>query len=148
MCESKPNIDNKKIEELVSVALNARNSAYAPYSNYRVGAALLTVDNQVYSGTNIENASYPAGICAERSALIKAISDGNMEFSAIVITGAPAELKEAKQFAYPCGVCRQFMAEFFDKNTKVIVAKSKIEYCIYNFEEIMPFSFGKTNLEN
>ncbi len=148
MSESKPNIDNKKIEELVSVALNARNSAYAPYSNYRVGAALLTVDNQVYSGTNIENASYPAGICAERSALIKAISDGNMEFSAIVITGAPAELKEAKQFAYPCGVCRQFMAEFFDKNTKVIVAKSKIEYCIYNFEEILPFSFGKSNLEN
>lgn len=148
MSESKPNIDNKKIEELVSVALNARNSAYAPYSNYRVGAALLTVDNQVYSGTNIENASYPAGICAERSALIKAISDGNMEFSAIVIIGAPAELKEAKQFAYPCGVCRQFMAEFFDKDTKIIVAKSKAEYCIYNFEEIMPFSFGKTNLEN
>lgn len=148
MSNNKFIIDDKKVEELISAAITARNNAYAPYSNYKVGAVVLAADNQIYSGANIENASFPAGICAERSAMVKAILDRNMKFSAIAIIGALANSNEVKQFAYPCGVCRQFMAEFFDKNTKVIVAKSKIEYCIYNFEEIMPFSFGKTNLEN
>lgn len=148
MSSDKFTINDEEVEKLVSAALTARNNAYAPYSNYKVGAALLAVDGQIYNGANIENASFPAGICAERSAIVKAILENSMEFSAIAITGAPASSNESKQFAFPCGVCRQFMAEFFDKNTKVIVAKSKKEYCIYNFEEILPFAFGKTNLEN
>lgn len=147
MSKSKEKVSREIIEELIAEALRARKNAYAPYSNYKVGAAVWAKNNNVYSGANIENASFPAGICAERSAMVNAISDNNLEYKAIVIVGAHAELNEPTQFAYPCGVCRQFMAEFFDQNTAVIVAKSVTEYSVYEFEEILPFSFGKNNLE-
>ena len=147
MSKSELKISKKNIEDIIAEALHARNSAYAPHSNYKVVAAVLTKDGNIYSGANIENASFPAGICAERSAMVKAILGNKLEFTAIAIVGAHAELTEPTQFAYPCGVCRQFMAEFFDQNTMVIVAKSKTEYNVYEFEEILPFSFGKSNLE-
>lgn len=91
--------------ELYKIAKEAAKNAYAPYSRFRVGAALLTAGGKVYTGVNVENASYSAGICAERTAFVKAISEGEREFAAIVVDAGNAP-------AVPCGICRQFMAEF------------------------------------
>lgn len=92
-------------KELFLKSVEAAKNAYAPFSNFNVGAALLTKDGTVYTGVNVENSSYGAGICAERTAFTKAISEGEREFSAIAITGNGKE-------AWPCGICRQFMYEF------------------------------------
>ena len=113
-------------EELIRLALEAREMAYAPYSQYRVGAALLTKQGKVYKGCNIENAGYTPTNCAERTAFFKAVSEGEREFEAIAVVGGNAELP--KDYAWPCGVCRQVMMEFCDPKTfRVITAISKKE---------------------
>lgn len=135
----------QKDRELIQAALDARKYSYSPYSGYRVGAALLAADGTVYTGCNIENAAFSPTICAERTAFFKAVSEGKREFCAIAIAGSPDG--EVAQFSWPCGVCRQVMAEFCDpKRFTVIVAKSEEVYEKCTLEELLPKGFGPGNL--
>ena len=129
-------------QQLIKLAIEARENAYAPYSHFLVGAAVVTKDGQVYTGCNIENASYGATNCAERTAIFKAVSEGCTEITKIAIVGGK-EGEEIKEFAYPCGVCRQVILEFCDaKNMKVIVAKSETDFLEKTLEELLPYGFG------
>lgn len=137
-------IDNK---ELVKKALEARNRAYTPYSNYNVGAALLATDGTVILGCNIENASFGPTICAERTAFFKAISEGIKSFKSIAIVGGPKdEMAPLSGYAFPCGVCRQVMREFCSDDFEIIVGKSENDYRVYTLGELLPNSFGPDNL--
>lgn len=133
-------------EELIEMALEARKLAYAPYSKFKVGAALLGSNGIIYMGCNVENASYSATNCAERTAFFSAVSEGQREFEAIAIVGgsdAAAEL----EICAPCGICRQVMREFCNpKEFEIILAKSKADYEVYTLEELLPMSFGPENL--
>lgn len=133
-------MDNLPIKELIQTALDARKNAYAPYSHYQVGAALLSSDGTIYSGCNIENASYGATNCAERTAFFSAVSEGKRDFLAIAITGG-LEGEEISDYAVPCGICRQIMQEFCGDDFQVIVAKSTEDFRQYPFSEILPFGF-------
>lgn len=134
-----------KQEELIRYALEAQKMAYAPYSNFCVGAALLTKDGKVYKGCNIENAGYTPTNCAERTAFFKAISEGERQFAAIAIAGG--ERGNVTDYAAPCGVCRQVMREFCDPKTfKIIVAISEEQYVEKTLEEMLPMGFGPENL--
>ena len=131
--------------ELMQAATVARERAYAPYSNFRVGAALLTADGKLYTGCNIENAAFTPTNCAERTAFFKAVSEGKKDFLAIAIVGGKGE--ELEDFCAPCGVCRQVMTEFCDPKTfLIILARSEDDYMIYTLEELMPFGFSGKNL--
>lgn len=133
------------IEQLIDKAMSAREYSYSPYSGFMVGAALLTKDDRIYTGCNIENAAYSPTNCAERTAFFKAVSEGIKEFKAIAIVGGPKDGELV--FTYPCGVCRQVMAEFCDsKEFVVIAAKSRDEYETYSLDELLPESFGKSQL--
>lgn len=127
--------------ELIRKALKAREMSYSPYSHYRVGAALLTEDGSLYQGGNIENASYGATNCAERTAIFKAVSDGKRKIKAIAITGG-MEGSEPVDYAYPCGICRQVMQEFGDEELKIIVATNVTDYREYSLKELLPYGFG------
>jgi len=129
------------VKELIHSALDARKMSYAPYSGYAVGAALLTDGGKVYQGVNIENASYGATNCAERTAFFKAVSEGERSFKAIAIVGGLIG-EEPVDYAYPCGVCRQVMQEFTDNDFCVIVAKSVSDYQLYKLDELLPYGFG------
>ena len=132
-------------KELVNLALQARERAYVPYSNFMVGAALLTKSGKVYTGCNIENAAYTPTNCAERTAFFKAISEGEMEFDKIAIVGGPREGIE--KHTYPCAVCRQVMIEFCDpKEFNVIVAIDADDYREHTLEELLPYGFGPSDL--
>jgi len=134
-------------EKLIRAAMEARSQAYVPYSNYRVGAALLTQDGEIVKGCNIENASYGATNCAERTAFFKAVSEGKKKFEAIAIVGGAEQTNETAGFAYPCGVCRQVMREFCDPDSfRVIVAKSETDYEEYTLAKLLPKSFGPEHL--
>ncbi len=130
-------------KELVSEALEARKMAYAPYSHHAVGAALLTKDGKVYRGCNIENAAYTPTNCAERTALFKAVSEGDREFSAIAIVGGP-DNAEHLGICAPCGVCRQALNEFVDAKTfKVILGTDDPENMkVFVLSELLPLGFG------
>lgn len=130
-------------KELINKALIAMNNSYSPYSDFKVGAALLCKNGKVYIGTNIENASYSATICAERSAISNAVSNGETEFSAIAIVGG--KNGEIEDFCYPCGSCRQVINEFCDKDFKIILTDGKSLKTI-TLKELLPFSFGRENL--
>ena len=109
-------------KELVRLAIEARESSYSPYSNFRVGAALLTSGGKVYQGCNVENASYGAGICAERNAALRAVFEGEKRFSEIAVVGWHRDAKpEERGYAFPCGICRQFLREFAVPGMKVYV---------------------------
>ena len=130
-------------KELMRYAVEARKKAYAPYSGFYVGAALLTKSGKVYMGCNIENASYTPTNCAERTAFFKAVSEGEREFEAIAIVGGKGE--EASELCAPCGVCRQVMAEFCDGDFCVLLGTpNKIE--VRSLKELLPLSFGKADL--
>jgi len=134
-------------EVLIKHALEARKKAYTPYSNFRVGAALLTKDGKIYSGCNIENAAYTPTICAERTTFFKAISEGERDFLKIAVVGSPEG--EPVRMAYPCGVCRQVMAEFCDADTfEIITAVSEKEYQVYKLKDLLPFGFGPEDLQH
>lgn len=139
-------ISEQKIKELIEAALEARNGAYAPYSKYQVGAALLTRAGKIYQGGNIENASYGATNCAERTAFFKAVSEGEKEFSAIAIAGGLKD-KAPADYAYPCGICRQVMKEFVRDDFQIIVAKSATEYRAFTVAEMLPFGFGGESIQ-
>ncbi len=136
------------MKELVKKALEAQKFAYTPYSNFQVGAALLTKTGKIYTGCNIENAAYSPTNCAERTAFFKAVSEGELEFEAIAIVGSPKGAKEEeREYCAPCGVCRQVMAEFCNiKDFKVILGKSEEDYKVYTLEEILPLAFTKDDL--
>ena len=130
--------------ELMKLAVQAREKSYSPYSNFKVGAALLGKSGKVYLGCNIENAAYTPTNCAERTAIFKAVSEGEKEFSAIAIVGGKGE--QLASFCAPCGVCRQVLAEFCDKDFRLILGTPD-NFSAYAFSEILPYSFGKTDLE-
>lgn len=126
---------------LLEKAYEGRENAYAPYSNFKVGAAVLAENGKIYTGCNIENASYGATNCAERTAIFKAISEGNRKICAIAIVGADDE------YTYPCGICRQVIAEFADENTEIILGKKSLEYIVKTLAEILPGAFTKEALQ-
>lgn len=131
--------------ELIRLALEAREMAYAPYSKYRVGAALLTKQGRVYKGCNIENAAYTPTNCAERTAFFKAVSEGERAFEAIAIVGGYQGAPTS--YAYPCGVCRQVMREFCDPaEFRIITAISEEQYVERTLAELLPEGFGPENL--
>lgn len=133
--------------ELIKEALEARKMSYCPYSNFAVGAALLTKSGKVYRGCNIENASYTPTNCAERTAFFKAVSEGEKEFVKIAIVGGFKD-KEIDSYAYPCGVCRQVMMEFCNpKSFEVITAISENVYQKNILEEVLPYGFGPKDLQ-
>lgn len=133
------------IGKLIDTAIEQLKFSYTPYSNFKVGAALLTKSGKIYTGCNIENASYTPTNCAERTAFFKAISEGVRDFQAICIVGG----KDGKltEYTAPCGVCRQVMMEFCNPKTfQIILAVDKERYEIYTLEELMPLGFGPLNL--
>lgn len=133
------------IKELIEKAKLARTYSYSPYSNYMVGAALLTKEGEIFGGCNIENAAYGPTNCAERTAIFKAVSEGKTEFKAIAIVGGKRDCDG--DFAAPCGVCRQVMMEFCDPDTfLIIVAKSVQEYQVFTLGQLLPAGFGAANL--
>lgn len=125
--------------ELIKEALRAKEKAYVPYSNFHVGAALLTEDGEVFTGCNIEIASYSPTICAERTAIFKAISEGHKKIKEIAVVGD-------SHYSYPCGVCRQVLREF-GQDATIYVANSEDDYREYKLEELLPYSFGPDDLE-
>lgn len=135
-------------EKLIRLAMDARSRSYTPYSHYNVGAALLCDDGEIICGSNIENASYPATVCAERCAIFTAVASGHKDFTAIAVCGgADIEKDVLSGYAYPCGICRQVMREFTDPDRFiVIVARSVNDYKEYTLSELLPNSFGPENL--
>ena len=124
-------------EDLVARAALARERAYAPYSGYRVGAALLTRSGQVYTGTNVENAVYPLGTCAERTAVVKAVSEGEREFEAIAVVTSNG--------GTPCGSCRQILHEFAP-HLRIIIADESGAYRETTLDQLLPAAFGADKL--
>lgn len=127
-----------KKQELINAALKAKEMAYVPYSKFRVGAAVLTDDDKIYTGCNIESASYTPTNCAERTAIFKAVSEGYKNFKAIAITGD-------SEYTFPCGVCRQVMREF-SKDLTIYIVKNQNEHKEFTLEELLPYSFGPEDL--
>lgn len=127
-------------KELIKTAMDYRENAYCIYSNFKVGAAVLFESGKVYGGCNIENASFGATNCAERTAIFKGISEGEKNITAVAVVGSLTD------YTYPCGICRQVIAEFATKDTKIIVAKSQEDYIVNTLEEVLPATFAKENL--
>ena len=133
------------ILELIDTAVEQLFYSYAPYSRFRVGAALLGADGSVYTGCNIENAAYTPTNCAERTAFFKAVSEGVREFSAICVVGGKDGV--LTEYAPPCGVCLQVMMEFCDPETfQIILATGREDYQIFKLKELIPMGFGPGNL--
>ena len=132
--------------KLLAAAQAARDNAYAPYSKFKVGAAVETVDGEIFTGCNIENAAYTPTNCAERTAFFKAVSEGVQDFEAICIVGGKNQ--KATGYTAPCGVCRQVMMEFCNPKTfKIILAIDRENYRIYTLEDMLPQGFGPANLK-
>ena len=133
------------IPELIHKAIAAREFAYAPYSNFCVGAALLTKSGKIYTGCNVENAGYSATNCAERTAFFKAVSEGCLKFQAIAIVGGPKG-KPLADYCPPCGVCRQLMAQFCSLDTfKIIMAVDETDWKECTLGELLPMAFQRFN---
>ncbi len=124
--------------ELVKLAVEARENSYSPYSHFCVGAALLTADGKVFTGCNVENAAYSPTICAERTAVVKAVSEGAREFKAIAVVGGEGEITD---FCTPCGVCRQVLSEFCKADFEIHTYNGK-ETKTYTLGELLPESFS------
>lgn len=131
-------------KELLLKAIEARELAYAPYSNHKVGAALVGKSGKIYLGCNVENAAYTPTNCAERTAIFKAVSEGEREFTAIAIVGGLGD--KLSDVCAPCGVCRQVMAEFCDADMKIILGTPE-KIVVTTLSELLPYSFGKNNLK-
>ena len=133
-------------QTLVEAAIEATKFAYVPYSNFKVGAAILAESGKIYTGCNIENASYSPTNCAERTAIFKAVSEGVTKFKKIAVVGGPNGNLE--NYCPPCGVCRQVILEFADEEFELILGTSKNKYAVYNFfEEVLPLSFTAKELK-
>lgn len=121
-------------KELYRKAVEMTNMSYAPFSKFRVGAALLAKDGQIFTGCNVENSSFGGTICAERTAFVKAVSEGVREFEKIAIASSGGE-------AWPCGICRQFMREFCDDDFEIITGNDEDSLRVYTMNEILPEGF-------
>ena len=132
-------------EELCAMAVKAMDNAYVPYSGYKVGAALLTRSGKFFTGCNIENAAYSPSVCAERTALFKAVSEGERDFVKIAVAGGKNG-KIASEFP-PCGVCRQVIAEFCSPEFEILVVKAENEYGVYTLKQLLPNAFTPENIE-
>ena len=131
-------------EELVALARQAAQNAYAPYSGFRVGAALLGASGKVYLGCNVENAAFTPSICAERTAFSRAVSDGERSFQAIAIVGGKEGVLQ--DFCPPCGVCRQVMAEFCPGTFPIYLGREDGKISCFTLEDLLPQRFGGENL--
>ena len=143
-------INNKAVDDinktLINKAIEATKFSYVPYSEFKVGAALLTEDGEIYTGCNIENASYTPTNCAERTAIFKAVSEGITKFKKIAVVGGPNGNLDT--YCPPCGVCRQVIAEFADEDFELLIGTSEDDYIVYNFfKDVLPLSFTKNNLK-
>ena len=132
-------------QDLVKWAFGAREMSYSPYSEFKVGAALLAKNGEVFTGCNIESASYSPTNCAERTAFFKAVSEGTTEFAAIAVVGGKAGSNV--DFCYPCGVCRQVMAEFCNCDFRIILADSDNNLQVCSLAELLPYRFGPADLK-
>lgn len=136
-----------EFQKLIRKALEVRQKAYAPYSGFMVGAALLCKDGRIFTGCNIENASYGATNCAERTAFFKAVSEGYREFTAIAIAGGRKEA-QSLEYCAPCGICRQVMSEFCDSDAfLVILPRSEEDYKSYTLGQLLPLGFTSADME-
>lgn len=132
-------------EALCAAAIEAMGKAYAPYSGYKVGAALLTADGKVYTGCNIENASYTPTVCAERTAIFKAVSEGERQFAMLAVCGGKDGVITG---AFPpCGVCRQVMAEFCAKDMPILIVTGQDSYKAVSLGELLPYAFDTNYIE-
>ena len=126
-------METERVRRLLEKAQKARENSYSPYSLYPVGAAVLAEDGTMYGGCNVENVSYPAGLCAERNAIGSAVADGKRRFLAIAVLGS------RETYTMPCGICRQVMAEFHIP--LAVCGKSPEDYRVYRLEELFPLAF-------
>ena len=138
-------MDKSQIQDLIRQAFAAQKFAYTPYSHFNVGAALLSQSGRVYTGCNIENAGYTPTNCAERTALFKAVSEGERKFSAIAIVGSK-EGTVNELVTGPCGVCRQALYEFGGPDLTVIMARTVDDYIVTTLGQVLPYGFGPANL--
>lgn len=122
-------------KDLVKSANDIKQNAYAPYSNFHVGAALIATSGKVYTGVNVENSSYGATICAERTAILKAISEGERSIKALAIAS------DSNDFTLPCGICRQVILEFADEDLVILCSNNKGEYKVYSLNNLLPNAF-------
>ncbi|EPB85095.1 cytidine deaminase [Mucor circinelloides 1006PhL] len=128
-------LSKEEQKELFNLALTARETSYSPYSKFRVGAALMATDGTLFKGCNVENASYGAAICAERTAFVKAVSEGHLKFRALAVS------TDQDDFISPCGICRQFISEFVSKDMPVFFLNKHGDHREYKFEQLLPFAF-------
>lgn len=137
-------MNDSLIQEMIKEAIQMLKKSYAPYSGFHVGAALLTKSKKIYTGCNIENATFTPTNCAERTAFFKAVSEGEQEFIGIAVVGG--KHGEISDYCPPCGVCRQVMMEFTDpKKFIVILARSENDYWAYTLEDLLPMGFSGKN---
>ena len=132
-------------EELIKTATEMTKRSYVPYSHFHVGAALLDSNGKVWTGCNIENAAYGPSNCAERTAVFKAVSEGARSFEAIAIVGGPEDENgkvQIQDFCPPCGVCRQVLSDFCDREFKIILANGNGEQKVFTLAELLPESFS------
>ncbi|MFJ5717857.1 cytidine deaminase [Neobacillus sp. NPDC093127] len=132
---------------LIRKAFEAMEFSYSPYSNFQVGAALLTKSGKIYTGCNIESVAFTPTVCGERTAIFKAVSEGEREFEALVAVGGPKD-KDWDELGWsgPCGVCRQVINEFCKGDLKIIIAKSEEVYKEFTLEELLPYGFGPEHI--
>lgn len=130
-------------ESLIEAAIEARENAYVPYSDFKVGAAVLMEDDEIVSGCNIENASYGATNCAERTAIFTAIAKGHKRIKAVAVIG------DEHNYTYPCGICRQVIVEFAaNRDIPILIVKNQKDYLVKSLEEILPGAFTKDALDD
>ena len=134
-------MQTQEVRKLHQLATKVRARAYAPYSNFQVGAALATEDGKVFVGCNVENASFGGAVCAERTAILKAVSEGERKFSAIVV------ITDSSTPAMPCALCLQTMAEFFAPKTQILIANLEDIVAKFQFSDLLPFPFGPLQLQ-
>lgn len=138
-------LNDNEIKTLIENAVKMLQRSYIPYSNFAVGASLMTEEGRIYNGCNIENAAFTPSNCAERTAFFKAVSEGESRFKAIAIVGGPGRI--IKDYCPPCGVCRQVMQEFCNPETfNIILAKDTDDYKILSLKDLLPLGFGSADL--
>lgn len=140
----KNNLSTDVLNALADAAVAVKKNSYSPYSRFKVGAAVLADDGQIYAGTNIENASYGLTVCAERNALFKAVGEGKRKILALAVCTDPIE---GQAFGSPCGACRQVMTEFMDQDAPLLLVsmdeKGERKVCQKKLEDFMPYPFAK-----
>lgn len=134
-------LSQELIFDLIDEAKKAREMAYAPYSGFRVGACVLAESGIKYSGCNVENASYGACVCAERTALFNAVCSGERSFTALSV------VSDSEDITFPCGICRQTLSEFVNPDMPIICCDKNGAFSIFTMKELMPHSFTKENMK-